>query len=140
MVFQLWSVKRSELWSIFQMWRREIEAMEKLDILEGNLVLEASKVDSKDSKSGEEGAVFDINVVEAKVHGTLRRNAKAWEEAGAGNFVMSVIKDGFKLNLNQMPEEYEEKNNKSFLKEEVFAVEAIEKLVKMKILKASPST
>ena len=135
MVFQLWSVRRSELWSIFQMWRREIEAMEKLDILEGNLVLEASKVDSKDSKSGEEGAVFDINVVEAKVHGTLRRNAKAWEEAGAGNFVMSVIKDGFKLNLNQMPEEYEEKNNKSFLKEEVFAVEAIEKLVKMKILK-----
>ena len=45
--------------------------MEKLDILEGNLVLGAGKV-GEDSKSGEDSNVFDINEVEAKVHGMLR--------------------------------------------------------------------
>ena len=110
-----------------------MKAMKKLDILGGNLVLEAGN-------SGKDGNIFNLSEVEAKVHGTLRRSVKAWEEAGAGGFVMSVIKEGFKLKMNQMPEEYEEKNNKSFEKEEAFAVESIEKRVKMNILKASPST
>ena len=59
------------------MWKQEMRAMEKLESLEGNLVQEAGK-------SSEDGKVFNIvglNEVEAKVHGTLRRNAKAWEEA-----------------------------------------------------------
>ena len=50
-----------------------MRAMEKLESLEGNLVQEAGK-------SSEDGKVFNIvglNEVEAKVHGTLRRNAKA---------------------------------------------------------------
>ena len=47
---------------------------------------------------------------------------------------MSVIRDGFKLNMNQMSKDYEQKNNKSLLKEEKFVVESIKKLVDMKIL------
>ena len=42
---------------------------------------------------------------------------------------------GFKLNMNQMPEAYEEGNNKSFKKDEEFAIEAVRKLVKLEILK-----
>ena len=89
-------------------------------------------------ESGEGKNVFAIeglDEVEAKVHGTLRRNVKAWENAGARGFVLGVIQDGFKLNMNQMPEDYEEENNKSFFKEEEFAIEAIMKLVKMKVLR-----
>ena len=48
--------------------------------------------------------------------------------------MMSVIRDGFKLNMNQMSKDYEQKNNKSLLKEEKFVVESIKKLVDMKIL------
>ena len=91
--------------------------MEKLEALEGNLVKEVF------NNSMDKNAVIigGVNELEVKVRGTLRRNVKAWEEAGAGPFALSVIKDGFKLNMNQMPEAYEEENNKSFQKEEEFA-------------------
>ena len=115
----------------FQMFAREVKAIEKLEALEGDLVVEAAKGE-------QDGAVFEIGGaggIEAQVHGTLRRHAKAWEAAGAGGFVMGVINDGFKLNIKEMPGSYSEKNNKSFEKEKDFAVEAIEKLVKMKVLK-----
>ena len=69
------------------------------------------------------------------VHGTLGRHVEAWEEAGAGNFVLSVIKEGFRLNMSEVPGSYEEKNNRSFEKEKEFGEEAIKKLVRMKVLK-----
>ena len=105
--------------------------MEKLEALEGNVVKEVF------NNSVDKNAVVigGVNELEVKVRGTLRRNVKAWEEAGAGPFALSVIKDGFKLIMNQMPEAYEEENNKSFQKEEEFAIEAVMKLVKMEILK-----
>ena len=109
------------------MWQRELKAMERLDVLENNLVLEEGSI-------GEDNKFVDLTELETKVHGSLRKNVRAWEEAGAGAFVLSVIKEGFKLNMKHYPGEYEEKNNKSFEKDEVFAIEAIEKLVKMKIL------
>ena len=83
-----------------------MRAMDKLDTLEGSLLQEAGK--SNEGKNV--FAIEGLNEVEVKVHGTLRRNIKAWEEAGAGSFVMSVIQDGFKFNMNQMTEDYEEKN------------------------------
>ena len=65
------------------------------------------------------------------------RHIEAWEEAGAGAFALGVIKDGFKLNIRRhgTPESYEEGNNKSFEKDQEFAVEAVKKLVKLEILK-----
>ena len=65
----------------------------------------------------------------------MRRHVEAWEEAGAGKFAISVIKDGFKLNMAEMPGDYEERNNKSFREHEAFAVEEVEKMVKSKILR-----
>ena len=97
--------------------------MEKLEALEGNLVKEVGN-NSEDKNAF---VIGGLDEVEVKVRGTLRRNVKTWEEAGAGNFVLRVIKDGFKLNMNQMPEDYEEENNKSFLREEKFAIEAVMK-------------
>ena len=59
-------------------------------------------------------AVFDViglEEFETQVHGTLGRHLQAWEEAGAGKFVMNVIKEGFRLNIKEVPRIYEEKNN-----------------------------
>ena len=73
---------------MFQMWERELKAMERLDVLETNLVLEVGSI-------GEDSNVIDLSELEAKVQGTLRKNVKAWEEAGAGSFVLNVINEGF---------------------------------------------
>ena len=110
------------------MLRHELRAIERLKALEGDMVEEAIK----DSNVFEILALEDI---EKKVHGTLRRHVQAWEEAGAGRFVINVIKEGFKLNMKELPGSYEEKNNKSFDKEDVFGKEAIMKLVEMRVLK-----
>ena len=63
----------AEDWMVFTK-KREMKAMEKLDVLEGNLVLEVGS-------NGEDGNVFDLSKVEAKVQGTLKRSVKAGEEA-----------------------------------------------------------
>ena len=110
------------------MWRKELRAIKKLDVLEGDIVKEAVF----------NNAVFDViglEEIETQVHGTLGRHLQAWEEAGACKFVMNVIKEGFRLNIKEVPGFYEEKNNQSFEREKVFGVEAIKKLVKMKVLK-----
>ena len=46
----------SEYCSVFQMWKREMKAMEKLDVLEDNLVLEVGS-------NGEDSNVFDLSEV-----------------------------------------------------------------------------
>ena len=77
-------------------------------------------------------AVFEVvglEAIETQVHGTLGRHLQAWEEAGAGKFVTNVIKEGFRLNMKEVPGFYEEKNNQSFEREKVFGGEAIKKLV-----------
>ena len=116
---------------LFQMWRKEMKAMGKLDELEGNLVRDVSS-NSQDKNAFDIGGLEDGEV---KVRGTLFRNIKAWEDAGAGAFALGVIKEGFKLNVHHMPEAYEEGNNKSFEKDQEFAIEAVRKLVKLEILK-----
>ena len=90
------------------MWERELKAMERLDALENNLALEEGII-------GEDNKIVDLTELETKVNGSLRKNVKAWEEAGAGSFALSVIKESFKLNIDmrQLPGNYEEKNNKS---------------------------
>ena len=55
------------------MWQQEVRAMEKLEVLEGNLVKEVF------NNSEDQSAVVigGVNEVEVKVRGTLRRNVKA---------------------------------------------------------------
>ena len=108
-----------------------MKAIGKLDKLEGNLVKEVCS-------NGQDGSVVDIGGLdggEVKVRGTLFRHVEAWEDAGAGAFALGVIKEGFKLNMHHMPGAYEEENNKSFEKDQEFAIEAVKKLVKLEILK-----
>ena len=122
---------------LFQMdagqWRAEMKAMRKLDVLENHLVQEGQVHGGAEGG----GAVVDTGAgdSEVKVRGTLLRHISAWEAAGAGAFALGVIKEGFKLSLVSTPEAYEEGNNKSFEKDREFAVEAVQKLVKLGILK-----
>ena len=36
--------------------------------------------------------------IETKVYGTLQRHVEAWQKGGAGQFVINVIKEGFRVN------------------------------------------
>ena len=78
---------------------------------------------------------YTLYTIHHKVRGTLLRHVKAWEDAGAGAFALGVIKEGFKLSMHLVPGAYEEENNKSFEKDREFAIKAVEKLVKLEILK-----
>ena len=105
--------------------------MERLDKLEGSLT-------ELGVGEGQDEGIIDIGGLEdkdVKVRGTLLRHVKAWEDAGAGRFALGVIKDGFRLDMFQMPGVYEERNNKSFETDQEFAIEAVQKLVRMEILK-----
>ena len=117
--------------SLFQIRQVEMKAIGKLDELEGNLVREVCS-NSQDKNAVDIGGLEDGEV---KVRGTLFRHVEAWEDAGAGAFALGVIKEGFKLYVHRMPEAYEEGNNKSFEKDQEFAIEAVRKLVKLEILK-----
>ena len=128
--------EQRSLRTLFQMddeWRAEMRAMERLDALEGHLV---ARVPGEDD-GGRGGAVVDTGAgdSEVKVRGTLLRHIEAWEAAGAGAFALGVIKEGFKLSMVSTPRAYEEGNNKSFEKDREFAVEAVQKLVRLEILK-----
>ena len=116
---------------LFQMWRREVKAIERLGKLEGSLRILADD-------EGQENGFIDMGGLEdkeVKVRGTLLRHVKAWEDAGAGRYALGVIRDGFKLGMCHMPDAYEEGNNKSFESDQEFAIEAVQKLVKKEILK-----
>jgi hypothetical protein len=115
------------------MWWAELKAMERLDKREGHLVAGVPSEDNAEQgNSIVETGVGDAGV---KVRGTLLRHIEAWESAGAGAFALGVIKEGFKLNMLSVPGAYEEGNNKSFEKDQEFAIEAVQKLVKLEILK-----
>ena len=71
--------------ALFQTWRVEVEAMERLDRLEGNLL--------KMNGELKEG-VIDIGGLdgkEGKVRGTLFRHVEPWRAVGAGAFALGVI-------------------------------------------------
>ena len=104
--------------------------MQRLDELEGHLVAEVSSC-------GKVGGIVDIGVGDAgvNVRGTLLRHIDACKDAGAGAFALGVIKEGFKLSMQSAPGAYEEGNNKSFEKDREFAIDAVQKLVKLEILK-----
>ena len=126
---------------LFQMdggWRVEMKAMEKLDALEEHMVKVPDYAEGRICPRADGvGAFVDTGAgdCEVKVRGTLLRHIEAWEAAGAGAFALGVIKEGFKLSMVSTPEAYEEDNNKSFKKDREFAIEAVQKLLKLEILK-----
>ena len=86
------------------MLKQELRAIEKLKKFENAMVKEIIK-----DSEGNKDEVFEIGQVddiEFRVHGTLKRNVRAWEQARAGKFVVNVIKEGFKLNMTEVPGKY----------------------------------
>ena len=75
--------------------RRELEAIEKLAVLEGQM----AEVGQGEAVPG--AAIVDTGSTDSgvKVRGTLLRHVGAWRDAGAGAFALGVIQDGFKLSL-----------------------------------------
>ena len=109
------------------MWAEELRTIDRLDQLEGQLVAESEKEDYVCQ-------VFREEDLETRVQGTLREHIGAWENAGAGNFALNVIREGFRLNLQGTPGQYKEKNNRRYEVHKEFAVQAVLKLAKLKIL------
>ena len=69
---------------------------------------------------------------EAKqVIGNLRRNAEAWVEFGASDFILDIIRDGYKIQFIETPDRAMFRNNKSALRESDFVEEAIRELTKI---------
>ena len=72
----------------------------------------------------------------SRVTTTLRDHFSHWKKTGASQFSLSVIKEGYKIKLEDCPEgqKYEEKNNKSYEKHEAFANEAVAKMERIKVV------
>ncbi len=66
-----------------------------------------------------------------KVIGNLRRNAEAWVEFGANEFILDIIKNGYKIPFIQTPDPACFKNNRSALKERDFVEKAISDLLEI---------
>ena len=67
--------------------------------------------------------------IESKLTGTLKSHVSAWEHIGAGEFALSVIKNGYIPKLGAMPTFYAEQNNKSYHENVDFANDAVMKLL-----------
>ena len=72
--------------------------------------------------------------IEGKVHDTLRKHMRFWQESGVSDFAVSVILNGYLPQLQCNPEKYCEGNNKSYKEEKVWANEAVFKLQRAKIV------
>ena len=67
--------------------------------------------------------------IESKLTGTLKSHVSAWVHIGAGEFALSVIKNGYIPKLGAMPTFYAESNNKSYHENVDFANDAVMKLL-----------
>ena len=72
--------------------------------------------------------------IERKIHNMLRKHMSFWQESGASDFAISVIKNGYVPQMRCNPERYRERNNKSYMDERAWANEAVFKLQKVKIV------
>ena len=104
------------------------KAKARLDKLEGAISLDGTEEDVCWMYDEEVG-------IEARVHRTLRDNVAFWQQTGASQFALSVIRNGYIPYLLENIELYEEGNNKSFREHKGWANEAVEKLLSANIIK-----
>ena len=71
-----------------------------------------------------------------KVTTTLRDHYSHWKETEASSFSLSVIREGYKIKLEDCPRDlkYEEKNNSSYDNHKEFADEAVAKMERIKVV------
>lgn len=74
-----------------------------------------------------DSTIPDISLL---VKGNLRRNIQFWRKIGSPEFILSVVQEGYCLELNSIPEKKMFKNNKSALKHSPFVEEAIHELLR----------
>ena len=110
---------------------RDLKAAKRLAKFEGELELQADGEEEEGIEVFTEGQDIDL-----KVHDTLNRHVSKWEAIQANNFCLGVIKEGYKMSFvdGKEPNDYREKNNKSFIKNKDFGLDAVDKLVKNKIV------
>ena len=65
-----------------------------------------------------------------KVKGKLRDNMQFWVDIGASNFVLNIIRNGYKLTFITLPCPKVFKNNKSAINNTSFVEEALLELIK----------
>ena len=83
---------------------------------------------------GEVWVVEDDLNVEGKVATTLWDHVAFWEGIGASDFALSVIKDGYKLNMKEIPEAYSEPNNESYRDNRDWVNSVVDNLVNVGIV------
>ena len=66
----------------------------------------------------------------SNVKGSLKAHIKWWIDNGADEFILSVIREGYRIPFYETPVSAYLPNNKSALDNPVFVTEAIEELVK----------
>ena len=76
------------------------------------------------------------------VRGNLAKHISQWEKIGAPGFILSVIREGYKIPFIDIPPPKRCLSNGSALKEKVFVTEAISDLVKnncVEVLEYAPT-
>ncbi len=97
--------------------------MEDEEEVDNPLITELSEVQSYSE--------IDNGAVHAGVNvkGRLRRHLDFWKRIGAPEYILSVIRDGYRLPFVQFPPRKDIKNNKSASMHSVFVQEAINELI-----------
>ena len=70
----------------------------------------------------------------------MKSHYSAWEHIGAGDFALSVMKNGYIPKLGPMPTFYAEPNNKSYRENVDFANDAVMKLLKAGVIEEVPKS
>ena len=70
--------------------------------------------------------------------GKLRSAVRHWEDSGACNQILEIIRDGYKLPFKTMPSQVSLRNNKSVRKNPEFVMKEIHNLLLKKCISETP--
>ena len=72
---------------------------------------------------------YDSDVPQVSVSGKLIQSIAFWHSIGAPDFILSVVRDGYRIPFISTPPPHHSKNNSSALEEPGFVAEAISELL-----------